>query len=419
MCQAISREHNAWVITRKNNRQQIEQALAQHPNPHLQFRYADLPYWARFWKRRGRGIRLYYYLWQFAALREARRLMRSVHFDLAHHVTFVNSYVFSFLALVKLPFVWGPIGNNPKSPARLALNPKAVLIDRLGYGVKQLVRIVDPFYWICASRARLIVGINPDVGTQFPLSVVGKKKFINHTAIGVEESLLSAGNVHNCRNAIRVLTMGQMIPIKGFHLAIRAFVELLRSESLARLVIVGDGPEKARLEQLAAELGVAESVEFLAWLPRDEAMAVMNRADVFLFPSFEGAGMVVLEAMAHGLPVICLDFGGPGNMVTRDCGFAVKVGTLEDSVASLGAALTTLARDRSMRLEMGTSAKRHVAQNYLWRDRHEVIRQWYARVLPASSNIEEGSAVNVCPIGTRQEAVLQPGDGDKSRRLRR
>jgi hypothetical protein len=106
-------------------------------------------------------------------------------------------------------------------------------------------------------------------------------------------------------------------------------------------------------------------------------------------------------------------------MVTRDCGFAVKVGTLEDSVASLGAALTTLARDRSMRLEMGTSAKRHVAQNYLWRDRHEVIRQWYARVLPASSNIEEGSAVNVCPIGTRQEAVLQPGDGDKSRRLRR
>src|SRR4029434_3494539 len=107
--QAISRENNAWVITRKNNRDQIEQALSKVPNAHLHFHYADLSRWARFWERRGSGIQLYYYLWQFAAWREARRLMRTVHFDVAHHVTFVNSYVFSFLALLPLPFVWGPI----------------------------------------------------------------------------------------------------------------------------------------------------------------------------------------------------------------------------------------------------------------------------------------------------------------------
>jgi glycosyltransferase involved in cell wall biosynthesis/thymidylate kinase len=388
MCQAISREHNAWVITRKNNREPIERALAQHPNAHLQFRYADLPYWARFWKRGRRGIRTYYYLWQFAAWLEAHRLKRSVHFDVAHHVTFVNSYLFSFLALLNLPFVWGPIGNNPKAPASLQSSAKALLRDRLRYGFQQLMRAVDPFYWICASRARLIIGINPTVGDQFPLTVLGKTKFVSHTAIGVEEDLLAARIGRHHESGIRVLTMGQLTPIKGFHLAIRAFVRLLRSEPHARLIIVGDGPEKARLEELAAGLSVAENVDFVAWLPRDEAMSKMSDADIFLFPSFEGSGMVVLEAMAHGLPVICLDFGGPGDAVSKDCGFAVEVGTLDESVDRLGAALTTLAGDTSMRLRMGLAARQRVAQGYLWQDRHQVISQWYAIALSETSTNE-------------------------------
>jgi glycosyltransferase involved in cell wall biosynthesis/thymidylate kinase len=418
MCQAISREHNAWVITRKNNREHIERALAQHPNPHLHFRYADLPYWARFWKRGGRGIRTYYYLWQFAAWREARRLMRHVQFDLAHHVTFVNSYLFSFLTLLPLPFVWGPIGAHPKWPAGLESSLTALLMNRLRYASQQLLRVIDPLYWLCVYRARLIIGINPDVGRQFPVCLLGRARFVSHTAVGVEHDFTEIGIKRSDGNAIRVLTMGRLVPMKGFHLAIRAHSELVRSEPGARLVIVGDGPEKPRLEQLAAGLGVAANVEFVAWLPRHEAMSMMRQADVFLFPSLEGAGMVVLEAMAHELPVICLDFGGPGDMVTRDCGFAVMVGHLNDTVTRLGVALTTLARDRSMRLRMGTAAKRHVTQNYLWRDRHEVIRQWYASVLPGSStnNIEGGAAVKV--RADRDASRTGPGNwqADKLRR---
>jgi glycosyltransferase involved in cell wall biosynthesis/thymidylate kinase len=382
MCQAISLEHDAWVITRKNNREHIERALALHPNPHLHFRYADLPFWARFWKRGGRGIRTYYYLWQFAAWREARRLMRKVPFDLAHHVTFVNSYLFSFLALLPLPFVWGPIGAHPKWPAGLASSLTALLMNRVRYAFQQLLRAVDPLYWLCVYRARLIIGINPDVGRQFPVCLLGRPKFVSYTAIGVEHDFPANGVKRSNGDAIRVLAMGRLVPMKGFHLAIQAFSELVRSEPAARLVIVGDGPEKLPLEQLAAGLGVAENVEFVPWLPRHEAMSMMSQVDVFLFPSLEGAGMVVLEAMAHELPVICLDFGGPGDMVARDCGFAVTVGRPNDTVTRLGDVLTALARDRSMRLRMGAAAKRNVTKNYLWRDRHEIIRQWYASVLP-------------------------------------
>jgi thymidylate kinase len=153
MCQAISREHEVWALTRSNNRARIEAATARVPNAHLHFVYADLPPWARFWKRGERGIQLYYVLWQFAAWRVARRLLRDMKFDVAHHVTFVNDYTFSFLGFLNIPFVWGPIGSNGKGHAPLMSGFGALLRDRLQYHVKAARRVLDPFVWLCALRA--------------------------------------------------------------------------------------------------------------------------------------------------------------------------------------------------------------------------------------------------------------------------
>ena len=114
---------------------------------------------------------------------------------------------------------------------------------------------------------------------------------------------------------------------------------------------------------------------------RQQALSRFAHADIFLFPSCEGGGMVVLEAMAHGLPVVCLDYGGPGKMVTSDCGLAVEVGDVETMVASLAAALAKLAKDRSLRLRMALAAKRRIEECYSWGLRHKVIGHWYARAL--------------------------------------
>src|SRR6202008_4554445 len=112
-----------------------------------------------------------------------------------------------------------------------------------------------------------------------------------------------------------------------------------------------------------------------------EALSRFAHADIFLFPSCEGGGMVVLEAMAHGLPVVCLDYGGPGEMVTSDCGFAVEVGDMETMVSSLAAALAKLAEDPSRRLRMALAAKRRIKERYSGRLRHKVIGYWYAKAL--------------------------------------
>jgi glycosyltransferase involved in cell wall biosynthesis len=80
-----------------------------------------------------------------------------------------------------------------------------------------------------------------------------------------------------------------------------------------RLLICGDGPDAQRLESLVRRVGVADRVTFLGWQPRSELWRLMrDEADVFLFPSLhEEGGWVIVEARAAGLPVVCLDRGGP------------------------------------------------------------------------------------------------------------
>lgn len=86
----LARFHDVWVLTRTNNREPIERALAQEPMANVHWVYFDLPRWARFWKKGRRGVHLYYYLWQIGAYFVGRRLHNQVKFDLVHHITFDN-----------------------------------------------------------------------------------------------------------------------------------------------------------------------------------------------------------------------------------------------------------------------------------------------------------------------------------------
>lgn len=97
--------HKVWVLTRANNRPAIELALAAQPLHGVEFAYYDLPRWACWWKRGGRGVHLYYYLWQWGAYKTARRLQRKQRFDLVHHITFGVFRQPSFMAFLDAPFI--------------------------------------------------------------------------------------------------------------------------------------------------------------------------------------------------------------------------------------------------------------------------------------------------------------------------
>lgn len=109
-----------------------------------------------------------------------------------------------------------------------------------------------------------------------------------------------------------VACVGRLIPEKGVDVAIRAVAEARRQGAHVRLEVIGDGPERANLEELARRELPDPAWDFVGALARDRALARMRLADAVIVPSVwsEPAGFVVIEAMALGVPVIAADAGG-------------------------------------------------------------------------------------------------------------
>lgn len=124
---------------------------------------------------------------------------------------------------------------------------------------------------------------------------------------------------------------------------IHAISSRFKGNKNIKLVIGGDGPELEPLKQLASNLGISDQVQFLGNLTREQVLTAMSQADAFVLSSrYETFGVVVIEALALGLPVIATRCGGPESIVREQDGLLVPV----DDIESLGAAMQTLVENR-------------------------------------------------------------------------
>jgi glycosyltransferase involved in cell wall biosynthesis len=365
----IARHHDVWVITRANNRRVIEAELSRIPPRPIHFIYVDLPSWARFWKRGPRGARLYYYLWQFAALKRARTLHNDFHFDFAHHVTFATAYVGALICLLPIPFVWGPVGGCSRVPWRLARigGTRGLAYEALRACRRGLGRFADPFVRLTWRRARMILVQNPETLGWLPRR--HRSKALVWPGAGFEPEATVAPTVDDPSSELTVVIAGRLIHLKGVALALRAAASMPRAP--LHLVIAGDGPERQRLQRLASRLGIEAQVEFRGWVRFDELLRLFAAADVLMFPSLhDEAPLVVIEAMAYGAVPVVLDVGGPPVLV-GDAGIIVKPSNIEATTAELAEALVRLS-EPSTRARFRARALKRAAE-FRWERRIRVL----------------------------------------------
>jgi len=366
--QQVAERRASCLLTHPANCADIERRRLGSPLKQLRVKYVRIPKCFDVLLRWQGTFQVYAYLWQIWAYAEARRVVEQVPVSLFHHVTYANDWMASYIgAFLKLPYIRGPCGGAQQVPKPFwsEFSRRNRLWESLR-AIGQKVLRLDPVFVQGQERAGAILVCNQE--SLEAIRPRWRDKVRYFPVNGVSESEDGAGLEDIGPHAgFCVLSAGKLIHWKGFGLVIRSFAALAATVPEARLIILGDGPELPRLRALAQTLGCLNRIEFAGWAARHEAVKRMREADVFLYLSLrEGGGAVVLEAMAAGKPVVCLDMGGPALHVNDECGIKIPPHSPDQAVRDAASALRILYTDGEARVRMGAAARRRAEKVYRW-----------------------------------------------------
>ena len=403
----------------------------------IHFVYFDLPQWARRWKRGMRGVRIYYMLWQWLSNGEVKRTMQENGIETYHHLTYGNAMWPVSRYGMKQRFVWGPTSAGVSLPRYLTKNFswKSRLKEVAQRWMKRLLPLNVGFRRRCRCAEIILcktdetiecvprkwrhkcvqmtdVAVEPRDASRYMMPKRYDETKVNYVATGTlvgwrtMDVLLESWKlsrqfiIHNSQFIIdstgRELGMrnvnGQWSTVNG-----QWSTEKSRRDDIPQtgvltpgkvstpptnpvgvtdsslLTIVGDGPERGRLERLVDELGVRDSVRLVGQVDMETYYSYIAQADVVVNPCFrEGAVTVSFDSMAMGKPLICFDTGGYTHSFEPGYSRVIKgVTSRQEAVERLAQAMAELA-DKELCAKMGAEAKRR-SEELSWEKCGEVF----------------------------------------------
>jgi glycosyltransferase involved in cell wall biosynthesis len=306
---AAAERHEVWVLTSTTGVPALRRFLDGHPlgrRVHVE----PIPLGIDERKLGLASFHLYYHRWQGRAMRHALDLDRVVDFHVVHHVTMSTIWTRVGVAAVEKPLVWGPVGGVVEPPLSLLpqLGVRGLLDDAIRVTSRRILAQLPPMR-VAPAQAAVILAQNSHMvrrlRTMAPILVLP-----NATAVDLN------GVRPRGQRTREILLVGRMVAWKGGRLALRALRHVTYPEAVLR--VYGEGPDRRRLERTARRWGLSDRVRFDTWILRNSLLPKIGTAGVLLHPSFhDDAPLCVAEALSLGTPVVCLDHGGPAELVRR------------------------------------------------------------------------------------------------------
>ena len=371
---ALAKLHDVALVIRAPVEQRVRSAKAEF----LSIEVVRMPMLERLWAWGLRKIFNYNYdsqvltafrypfciAFEWYAWRQLRRRIFAREFDVALRLIpmapSMPSPFARFLRNGPIPFVVGPLnGGLPWPPGFTQLERQKQWISNLRNVYRHL-----PFAQSTYRYAAAIIAASSQVCSEFA-EYRDKLFFIPEP--GISRSLCRDDERESRPGAqLKLIFVGGLVPRKACDLALRAAAPFLRDGS-AHFQIVGDGPERTRLQELVKSLGVENAVDFCGWISHSDVLTRMRSADVFLFPSVRdnGAG-VVFEALACGAVPVVTDFGGPGDIVHSDVGYKARLTNEGDVVVQLERALRELVQDRDLLERLRRQGMSYARERLTW-----------------------------------------------------
>jgi glycosyltransferase involved in cell wall biosynthesis len=295
---------------------------------------------------------LYYRMWQSGAWRKAAKLLKSERFDVVHHVTFGVFRQPSYMGELGIPFVIG-VGAGEVMPKQFFWGiPLKAQLNEIARDFGVGLGRIDP--WVRRSLGKATLIFCRTSRTLEILPPGAEKRAVVLEDVGTLKHMIGRSGSERIDEP-KFLFSGRLVACKGLHLAFEALAIVRREIPNASIRVAGAGADDAWLRRRAQILGVEQGVRWAGKIAHSEMLALYSSHVAFIFPSLHDAGpLVIPESYARGLPVICLDYAGPGQLLPDGCGYKVGVEgqSSKEVVIKLAEAMKELATDQDLRQRM-------------------------------------------------------------------
>jgi len=297
--------------------------------------------------------------------RQFRDRLIAKEFDLVHRVTPLSPTMSSLLARrcrkIGVPFMLGPLNGGvpwPKGFDKARRQEK----EWLSY-VRNAYKLLPGFRSTRKNASAIVIG-SRDTWQQMPGKYHAKCVYIPENAI--DPARFTMRRTRRAELPIRAMFLGRLVPYKGADMLIEAAAELCKSGAI-RIDIIGEGPERSKLQGLIERFGLQDSVTLHGNVPHTLVQNHLVNSDILSFPSVrEFGGGVVVEAMAVGVvPVVC-EYGGPAELVSPGTGVAVPIGSREEIIERFRAVLGELCQHPERIDAMSARAVERAHKQFTW-----------------------------------------------------
>jgi len=377
--EAAARFCEVRLLTTPNHREAVAEHAAERG---IQTTFVALPGWQKTLCRLfgPAGVWFRKYLWQFHALREARKLHREHGFDLVHQTTFHTFRIPFACSKLGIPSVWGPIaGGESVPPGFDRFLGKEARSEAWRARVNRLCLAIPGVRGSLARTSAILVS-NRTTLEFLPAGDRPRCVIVPANAVSARDAAAPPRESAAKDGPLELIYVGNCVARRGMPIVFEALRAFVPEE--VRLRVVGDGAALASWKQQAAMLGVADRVVFTGSVDADAVRRYYDGADALAFPSLrDSGGSALLEAMTRGLPVICLDCGGPAEMVDDSSGIKLPVDDPVETVARLAEAIRRLRAEPEWGRALAASARERALTLYSWQGKGAVLESIYDRLL--------------------------------------
>ena len=353
-CVRLARECELYIITEGEFKDEIENALQSLPQKdNMHFFYLPVSNRIRkmCWNQGDWRFYFHYSRWQRRALAWARTICKDYKVDLFHQLNMVGFREPGYLWKInEIPFIWGPIAGMTLTPVQFF--NEASCKDRIKVVIKNALnsfqRKYSPRVRKAVRRSRIVLCATKDDFDVVSGYHHGKALLVNET--GTSEVVAP---VERNNDPIRLIWVGKFMFTKQLGLALKILSRLRDYPVVLDVVGSGTPEEEERYHSMATSMGLSERVIWHGQVPREDVDSLMDKADIFLFTSIhEATSTVVMEAVSHGLPVVCFDACGFGPVVNEKMGIKIPVTDPENAVGDFAEAIMEIAGNPKLRSDM-------------------------------------------------------------------